>query len=565
MASPNVTFHTGGCYFEGGSLILRSVVKTLVVIIGILLFTSGTSASFNDQCLSNITRIYLPPELRQIMDKNREMTFPPIHPDLEDTLNSFVMIDMDREEHTRVFEILRQIRIRHDRPDLRRTFMTADLNVFLTHEQIREEIGFFFDLLRHGYDGYLYFGGDNVFLPVRDAMLERLVDMADPLQVSSYLNDLIVPAMQGVVADNHFWIHHTRFGPLAYMPYMNDRFILRKGEDGFTTKIDGGLYRVLEVVELPSSFVDGIMPTLTSEGEVAWVFGLVTAYIWQNTVEIKVLFENIVTGERHYRIVDLERVDSPRLPIYPALVKREVEGVMVMENRNLLNPEEDEVFLLSGYELRDRQILVMDLRGHIGGGSMLPSLWIEMYTGQRPQRNSLFAVSSLQRLRVPVELINFFVPLNEVMRFDRHMESVMDRHPRFASMRGANDTVPDPLHLITSVPSIPLPTSIPNENFIIVLIDKNVVSAGELFVGHLRQLENVLVVGTNTSGSFFSGGVGRTILPYSGLPVIFGTQLHLRHDLTRFEGIGFMPDLWVPPQESLERVLRFIERYGLAR
>jgi len=34
-------------------------------------------------------------------------------------------------------------------------------------------------------------------------------------------------------------------------------------------------------------------------------------------------------------------------------------------------------------------------------------------------------------------------------------------------------------------------------------------------------------------------------------------------DLSQFEGVGFLPDLWVPPGEALDRVLAFIERYGL--
>jgi len=39
--------------------------------------------------------------------------------------------------------------------------------------------------------------------------------------------------------------------------------------------------------------------------------------------------------------------------------------------------------------------------------------------------------------------------------------------------------------------------------------------------------------------------------------------MSLRPDLSHFEGIGFMPDLYVPPEESLERVLQFIKRYKL--
>ena len=83
-------------------------------------------------------------------------------------------------------------------------------------------------------------------------------------------------------------------------------------------------------------------------------------------------------------------------------------------------------------------------------------------------------------------------------------------------------------------------------------------------MGYLHELENVIFVGTNTQGTIVTGGVARNILPRSNITVIFGTQLHLRPDFSQFEGVGFMPDLWVPPTESLHRVLAFIKRYGLA-
>jgi len=72
-----------------------------------------------------------------------------------------------------------------------------------------------------------------------------------------------------------------------------------------------------------------------------------------------------------------------------------------------------------------------------------------------------------------------------------------------------------------------------------------------------------LFVGTNTLGVYLTGGMAETVLPRSGLNMRIGTQLNLRPDFSLFEGVGFLPDLWVPPGESLERALAFIERYGL--
>jgi len=110
---------------------------------------------------------------------------------------------------------------------------------------------------------------------------------------------------------------------------------------------------------------------------------------------------------------------------------------------------------------------------------------------------------------------------------------------------------------------LPLREFIPNKNLVIILMDNRTTSAGEVFVGYLRQLENVLFVGANTHGNFVSAAIIRTSLQFSNLDIVFGSQLNLRPDLSQFEGVGFMPDLWVPPGESLERVLAFIERCGL--
>jgi len=564
------------------------LVKSLALAVGMFLLITSVLASSNDQPPASNPMVSLPAKLRQIMSENRERFFPPLHPSLEDIVNSFVPRNLDEDEHYMVFEVLRQARSRHMAGRGYFAFMhafgaTVDFAASLTHEQLGKEIQFLFDLLRHGYDGYLYFGGDDVFLPIRDATLERLASMSDPLLVYSYLNDLLVPAFQGVIADNHFLIQHIRFGPSAHVPFMSEEFILRRGGGGFVTEIDRVLYKVIEVKGLPSPSLDGILPTLTPGGEFAWVFGLVTPDSGRDTMEITVRFEDAATNESHSRLVNLQRVDSPRLSTGSIIARHEIDGVTILENRRLsgssrsfLPLEDRDNFLRSGYELRDVPVLVMDLRGNTGGNGSLASQWVKMYTGQEPQLNSLFAWSNLQVSTVASALMNFFTPfftplhlltplypLTQESVIERPSERARARDPRFAMTGVSEASVPGSLPLTTSVSRTLPHVPIPNENFVIVLTDKNIGSAGELFVGYLRQLENVLVVGTNTAGAFLNGNVGSAILPYSGLAVRFGTQLNLRHDLSQFEGVGFMPDLWVPPGESLERVLRFVKRHGL--
>ncbi|MCL2193653.1 MAG: S41 family peptidase [Treponema sp.] len=519
----------------------------LTLAIGIFLFSVGTLVRPEEQPAEAISRVALPAELRKIINENRRIARPPPNPDIMDMIAGFTP-HFDAEEDARVAEILRhRRRIRNWRhsTNLQGIGGTDNLNIYLTHEQAGEEIQFLFDLLRNGYGGYQYFGGDSVFIPIRNALLEQLANMDNPLQVSSYINDLILPALQGVIADNHFWIHDVSFGAPAYVPYMSGEFILRKSEGGFVTEIDGVMYSVLEVTQNAQS-VSGILPTLSPEGEFAWAFGLVTMEDQQDDIEISVVFENAATGETHSRMVNLPKIiAAPPRPSYPMVVTREMDGITILESRsfNVRSGNDRIDFLQSGSALRDRPVLIIDLNGNSGGRATYPYEWIRLYTGHEP---AVFMLFFRPRSQVSVELQDYFIPYQVSARFRE---------------RRAISTIEEPSCVI----GFPMQmATIPNENLVIVLIDNNVASAGELFVGHLRQLDNVLFVGTNTKGALIAGNIGRTSLPHSGLRITFGTGLSMRLDLSQFEGVGFMPDLWVPPGESLERVLRFIERYGLA-
>ncbi len=104
---------------------------------------------------------------------------------------------------------------------------------------------------------------------------------------------------------------------------------------------------------------------------------------------------------------------------------------------------------------------------------------------------------------------------------------------------------------------------IENPNLIIVIMDKGVASSGETFIEILRSMENVIFVGVNTSGMSLVGDNILYILPNSNMPVYLGKNLNLNINLENLDGKGFFPDLWVNSNDSLDRVLEFIERYDM--
>ena len=532
-------------------------MKQLIQILALCVFPL---ACCNAEPIAGNLPVNIPVELRHIINENRNAAFPSPHPDIGDIIASFTPANIEGD--ARVAGILRQKHRMKDVEHPQNISATVNLETFLTHEELGEDTRFLFDILRHGYGGYWYFGGDGIFFRVRDLTLERLAGMDNPLQVSSYLNDLILPALRGVIADNHFHIHDNRFWALRPLIYMNEEFIIRKSETGFVTEIDGVIYNVLKATPVSAPFLDGVLPTLTQEGEFAYAFGVVTQAVYSHVMKMTVLFENPETGESHSRIIDLPRVISRRQSAHPELLAHETGGVTILENKSLENQETEgllKTFFQSGYALRDKPVLVLDLRGNRGGYELFAREWVRGYTGH-PPAGSLFSAESGNLSMTASELR---MPLST--KFNNNEITVL------------KDTIPEDIadflresgfgyyvDLSLVYMNAPVLLPIPNKNLVVVLIDNNVASAGESFVGYLRQLENVLVVGTNTSGTFLTSGMVRTNLPYSNLGIRFGTELNLRPDLSQFEGIGFMPDLWVPPEESLKRVLRFVERYRLS-
>lgn len=95
-----------------------------------------------------------------------------------------------------------------------------------------------------------------------------------------------------------------------------------------------------------------------------------------------------------------------------------------------------------------------------------------------------------------------------------------------------------------------------NKNIVLVLIDNEVGSAGELYVEKLRTLKNVIFVGTNTNGCALIGGDFPYKLPNSGEVLFFGAGLILKPNFE--EGTGYMPDIWVNGKDALTRVEKLI-------
>lgn len=471
-----------------------------------------TETSVSDKVKYSVT---LPESLREIIAENHDIMFPTPDPNLEEIVKSYQTPDLDAETDATVAEVLKQQNEDSTPPE------------FLTHEEIVEELDYLFDLLKYGYGAYQYFGGDEVFEAVKQYMLARLSLMNDPLSNDTYINDLLVPCLKTVIADNHFRIGTQRIG-IGNQIYMNEEYVVQKTEDGYTTVIDGRTYRILRAGEA----FECLLPTLTSDGELAWMFALMqTGGEKYSQMDLGVDLEDMETQERStQRILMFPVSDQYRASLSQELYTLdETDGITVLTNRRLYTNEGDptlENFAATGRTVRDESVVILDLRCNRGGNSAYAFEWVRQYVLKQPP-NYVFLTTTL--------------------------------YSKTANLINSSSTAAFPPSWIGS--KYQGPESLSNKNLLIVLMDNGIGSSGESFIGYLRQLDNVVFVGTNTVGCLITGNIGSSVLPNSKRQINFGVQLNIRPDLSQFEGIGFMPDLWVPPGQSMERVIRFVERY----
>lgn len=101
-----------------------------------------------------------------------------------------------------------------------------------------------------------------------------------------------------------------------------------------------------------------------------------------------------------------------------------------------------------------------------------------------------------------------------------------------------------------------------NTTPLVVLVDDRTGCLGEQAVNMLRQVENVVLVGTNTAGNMLCGGDIQIYLPGSGVCVAFGDQLTLEADGSSIEYRGYAPDVWCDSRDGVSKALAMLTVAG---
>jgi hypothetical protein len=398
----------------------------------------------------------------------------------------------------------------------------------LTYAQAAADVDLLFRAFHSSYGAYYYFGQDTF-----DALEKQVMTWLNGQQtVSTYELDQTLGKAFSSLQDSHISIGNSTY-PLRkqahYKYYYCTGQSFAQDSAGYYKLISGKKWYY---VSCDNSNVT-MERTLTDDGALVYspvLFCKTANAVGSSTITLKngsqTRTETITWTTSQPYMTNSYHTDAD----YHLLKEN---GVAYLSLRSF-NSSLDSVltqFVASGSTLQDAKVLIFDIRCNGGGSDGYASDWVQNFAGEAPT-----------------------LPLVFSQRFSALSAAALRRDGIFSNS-GTEGT-----YSSTVITGKQLPNDIP----IIVLTDENCGSAGESMLNDLRSMENVLVVGGNTSGAQLCGNVQTYYLPNSNIPFSFGYSLQFQFDMNNVDFKGYEPDVWCDPKNALDAVLAMLDSSGLA-
>jgi len=462
----------------------------------------------------------------------------------ETTLDDVLLIANHRRENIsspsrdRLYELIQNQEPLSEPVDLTRFIERNITPVFLTQEEVIYDTQILFDLLRDVYGAYEYFGGDEVFIPILNDVIDSLSEREQwpaPIfaqHVAEYLSQ--------VIADNHFRLGDTILGASSHFFVWEEPF--DKTDRGFRHR-ESGRY-VTEIIGFDK--YDVFRLSMDEEGNFFYMPIVAQDSLGQGVsfLTLHIIFEDGSEEERNlfrqswirkrYEEANLRFEED--IPIVTIRAMGWPDALV--EWRPFGRPHTARDFLSFADQLQEKPAIIVDIRSNEGGNSLLAAMWLHRLTGEVVPRNLLGLERIDSHIR-PQEWDDILYTNEEDLK--RYFTYEMLGYHHVILYAGQEEVVP-------------------NDQLIILLVDRYTASAGDGFADLMLSLENTLIIGQNTMGVLIASGTVEAIfLPNSGVALEFGSTLYIHPEGNFAEGLGIAPDIWVSG-DALTAALAMLEK-----
>lgn len=224
---------------------------------------------------------------------------------------------------------------------------------------------------------------------------------------------------------------------------------------------------------------------------------------------------------------------------------RSICGIKFIEIDNFNICKQNEKFAEDAINLKDEDVLIIDLRNHSGGNEEYGIRWMENFLNKKflLDRLSIHRTTNTATEGLKKAFKYFYggeANINELNKFLKDFKS--DKDKEGWKVEKNND-----LGIVNK------------QTIVFVLIDENTVSGGEMFVKMLKELPNCIVVGIPTYGAVNVGNVSFFKLPNSKIQIQMGISLFL-DKYGWIDNKGIYPDIWSGTKELPEKLIKYIDK-----
>jgi len=433
---------------------------------------------------------------------------------------------------------------------------------FLLIEDAINDIIWLFDELRYFYGAYIFMGGDNAFNRVRDDLIETMRHWGNPFiythellyEIGFYLYPVLNDRHAYMIYNDHFYWFGHYYGFLFYHGqfYNNPSGFNRGVGMPYVTRLSFPFHFGFNNLCIESSFrlslcnVSGeFVYTIVIPFYDSWYYhrrlpNFITIHYHDDSIEtvpIQIMHQYYPTMDamQMARRTAPSLVDINGIPVVtiPAMWDGFYHASEARRFRQQLNDIASSLY--------NEPIVIIDIRNNQGGLLDIPvNFFYNLMRINVPPNFSFVSVGDYHHVTNQLEVVIFGDLKN-------HMFGALPMTP---SQFGYNQTL---LQFVDD-------GIVYNDTLIILLTNHLTESAGEFMTDILFNIENTLVIGTNTGGTFVSTYGRASVLPRSRIRFYFNCT-YLIHPPNHFsEGLGIAPDIWVRG-DALEAALRMLDRH----
>lgn len=402
-----------------------------------------------------------------------------------------------------------------------------DIESSLTKEQALEDIDLIFRSFYTLYSPYEFFGEelfDNAEKKAKKEVNEFFSSGEKEIYGLDFYN--IIKNSLDFIVDSHACIGYldksysfTDINKKRYYSYYLKDIVFREDDKGYYTLANGNKWYLDNVNG--GDFKEYLKVTIDKNGELVYALVRIANPEKENMSDDTLTLKR---GSAEYVCnIEWTKYDNYKNASYKSIAGVRIEnGVPVIHARSFMGQYKSILtkYSKSGKELREQFLFIVDIRANNGGYSIYNSDWIYNY-------------------------INSYVHI-----------------PRFYGVLDSSGKV------VLTITNFPAKLA-DNKNNIILLVDNNVGSSGELAYSDFASINNTLIVGTNTIGCSLAGDCVEICLPNSGIYFSLGRNFFYfyknQYKGMGPEGIGFFPNVYVNGTEALELTMKMIDFYNIEK